>query len=86
MKEPFDFEPPVERFSDLPAETRRMLESLRPDEVAFLQRMIRTMSAFGTVGKFVAIVAGALIGLLIGVPAVIDALMRIASWFPHKGP
>lgn len=78
-------EPVAERYGDLPEDTRRMLESLRPEEVAFLQRLIRVMISFGTVGKFLGLVGGAVIGLVIGFPLLIDTLMRIWSWFPHKG-
>jgi hypothetical protein len=85
MKLP-DEEPLAERYGDLREETRRMLEDLQPDEVAFLQKLIRVMISFGTVGKFLGIVGGAIIGLVIGLPLLIDALMRIWSWFPHKGP
>lgn len=85
MKQP-DPEPLAERYGDLPEETRRMLEELRPDEVAFLQKLIRVMIGFGTVGKFLGLVGGAIIGLVIGLPLLIDALMRIWSWFPHRGP
>ncbi|WP_029073588.1 hypothetical protein [Kaistia adipata] len=85
MKQP-EYEPAAERYGDLPEETRRMLEALQPDEVEFLQKLIRVMISFGTVGKVVGIVGGAIIGLLIGLPLLIDALMRIWSWFPHRGP
>jgi fucose permease len=56
-----------------------LLEELRPDEVAFLQKLIRVMISFGIVG-------GAIIGLVIGLPLLIDTLMRIWSWFPRRGP
>ncbi|MCX5495348.1 hypothetical protein OSH11_11570 [Kaistia dalseonensis] len=77
---------PAETYADLPEETRRMLEDLRPDEVEFLQKLIRMIMSFGSVGKFLALVGGAIIGLVIGLPMLIDALMRIWSWIPHKGP
>ncbi|MCX5578971.1 hypothetical protein [Kaistia terrae] len=32
------------------------------------------------------LVGGAIIGLVIGLPLLIDALMRIWSWLPHRGP
>lgn len=81
-----EFEPLAERYGDLPEETRRMLEELRPDEVAFLQKLIRVMISFGTVGKFLGLVGGAAVGLVLGLPLLIDTLMRIWSWFPHRGP
>jgi len=85
MKQP-DYEPVAERYGDLPEETRRMLEALQPEEVEFLQKLIRVMISFGTVGKVLGIVGGAIIGLVIGLPLLIDALMRIWSWLPHRGP
>jgi len=44
------------------------------------------MISFGTVGKFLGLVGGAAIGLVLGLPLLIDTLMRIWSWFPHRGP
>lgn len=70
----------AERYVDLDPAVRKMLEELRPDEVVFLQRLIRTMSAFGTVGRALFIVGAAAIGIVIGIPALIDALARIANW------
>lgn len=78
--------PEAERYGDLPAETREMLESLTPEEVAFLQRLIRTIMSFGTVGRLLAYVVGAILGAVIGLPMLIDALARIWGWFPHKTP
>lgn len=70
----------AERYADLDPAVRRMLEELRPDEVVFLQRLIRTVSAFGTVGRALFIVGAAAVGIVIGIPALIDALSRIATW------
>jgi len=78
--------PKVERYGDLSPETREMLEGLTKEEVAFLQRLIRTIMSFGTVGRFLAYVIGALLGAVIGLPMLIDALARIWTWIPHKGP
>lgn len=74
----------IERYTDLPIKTRQMLESLRPDEIEFLQRLIHITMSFGTVGRFVALIGGAVIGLTIGLPMLIDAIIRILSWFPSK--
>jgi len=42
-----------------------MLEEPRPDEVAFLQKLIRVMISFGKVGKFLGWVGGAALGLVL---------------------
>ena len=73
MKQP-ESEPLAERYGDLPKETRRMLEDLRLDEVAFLQNLIRMVMSFGTTGRAFAYVAGAILGLVIGLPMLIAAL------------
>ncbi len=81
-----EHEPAAQRYGDLPEETRRMLEGLRPDEVAFLQKLIRMVMSFGTAGRAFAYVAGAILGLVIGLPMLIEALMKIWNWLPHRGP
>lgn len=79
-------EPPAERYGDLPKKTREMLEGLRPDEIAFLQKLIRVTMSFGTAGRVIAYVVGAILGLVVGLPMLIDALARIINWFPSKLP
>lgn len=81
-----DDEPEAERYGDLPKETRKMLEGLRPDEIAFLQKLIRLTMSFGTAGRAVAYIGGAILGLTVGLPMLIDAIARIISWFPSKLP
>lgn len=81
-----DNEPEAERYGDLPRETRQMLEGLRPDEIAFLQKLIRLTMSFGTAGRAIAYIGGAILGLVIGLPMLIDAIVRIVHWFPSKLP
>ena len=42
--------------------------------------------SFGTAGRAFAYVAGAILGLVIGLPMLIEALIKIWNWIPHKGP
>lgn len=71
---------PAERYADLDPSVREMLEEMRPEEVAFLVKLIRTGMSFGSVGRFAVYVCAAIAGAVIGVPALIDALSRIATW------
>lgn len=82
---PDDQESPAERYADLDPSVRTMLESLRPEEVQLLQKMIRTASSFGVVGRIIVYAGGALFASIVLVPGLVDAIGRIASWL-HLAP
>lgn len=82
---PDDQETPAERYADLDPSVREMLESLRPEEVQLLQKMIRTASSFGVVGRVIVYAGGALFALIVLIPGLVDAIARIAGWL-HLAP
>lgn len=73
-----------EHYDELPHETREFLENLRPEEVALLNRTIRLMVSFGAVGKIVAYVVAALVGFIVGIPMLVEAVEKTVSWLLNR--
>lgn len=74
------------RFSHLPEETRKFLDSLSRDDLVTIRNglpIIRAIIGFGRVTKWLAIAA---LGFLGGIVMLGESVMKIIAWFnptPH---
>lgn len=79
-------EDPADRYAMLPRTTRKWFETLRPEDIMRLEAAGKFYEKALSIGKFnfwvlTTIVAASTLGVTFG-----ENVMKMLSWFTHKGP
>ena len=76
---------PVERFGQLPEDTRQWLENLRADDLADLKDAVKFYHATAAGGKFVKWLAYAVVAIFVGSAALGHAFQDLWGWIFKTG-
>lgn len=75
----------ADRYIDLPPETRRFIENLRPGEIKLLEDSINFMRSAQTMGRFGRWTLLLIIGAFVSAASFGDAVTKILGWFNRGG-
>jgi G:T/U-mismatch repair DNA glycosylase len=70
----------VDRYAELPEETRKFVEELRPKDIQLLQQSIEFMRSVVTVGRFIKWSLVGIVGTFVGAVMFGEALAKIWNW------
>ncbi|MGU3574551.1 hypothetical protein ACLBWZ_03415 [Brucellaceae bacterium C25G] len=73
-------ETPANRFNDLPEETQEFLAQLRGEDITTLKDGLRLVISMQTVGTFMKWLIVGMLGFVVGVVMLGEAIGKILSW------
>lgn len=76
---------PEKRWADLPPETRKFIEDLRPEDIGHLRDGLKTVREIKTISKFAKWFTIMLIGTFIATVGFAENVMKVIGWFRGTG-